>query len=916
MYSKSKHVNRSKYTQLSAIMLLFLSLMLFSTACDDQSTSPMNQQEKAISTEVLQDFVDQKKGQGQEKIPGQYIIIFKDDVKDVPGLAKGLINAHGGELRHTYQHAIKGFSVSKLPPQAIAGLERNPHIDFIEQDYKVTLRTHTTQEDAPWGLDRIDQRDLPLNGLYNYENEGSGVNIYIVDSGINLTHVDFGGRASMGVNYIDDGNDDCRGHGTHVAGIAGGQTWGVAKAANLIGVRWIDCDGNGDRSDALAGIEWITENHVKPAVANLSFGWSLDPDSDDTAIEIAVKNSIAEGIFYAGATDNARIEACGDFPSRIAELMTVARTNNQDRMVANTGFGPCVDIFAPGQGITSAEWTSDTATGVRNGTSMATPHVAGVAALHLNANPSWTPAQVMNRILNDATPGRIGTDTNGIDLPDGTPDLLLFVFEDLRSSVALSASPSPSIFGEEVAFTATVTMNEDESAVTDGSITFISGGTCESPSSTLASDVVLNSSGQAIFKTSTLAAGNYNITACYSNHNDPSEDSITHTVQAATTTTVLTIDPDERQYSDQVTLTAVVTPESINGISPTGNVNFQIQNGASWTTVASKALSGGEASEVVQVTSAAGTATYRAQFSSSNNNFLSSDSNSEELTVTREDALISYSEDNPAAIQVSTEGGGLNAGELLFTIDVQENETTPTMALPGDINNAGLTVTLIPVGPGSDVDLNCTDAVSGTGYDAINRYTCTNTDALEVNAYEVNAVVTGDYYTALPYVDALTIYDPSLGFTTGGGTFDLEGDRVNFGFVMRYNPAGKNVRGNLLLVRHHADGTRSRLKSNALGDLALGTDESVPMGWGSFDGKSVYTTWDVGSEDYISLGNQNFQVYVEDRGNPGIGSDRFWIKGPDEFEMPGTLGSASSNTQIITGGSISVPQPAGKGPKK
>lgn len=915
MNRKSIYKKRSKYMNFSKLIVLIFSVMMLTTACNDQSTSSLNEQEKEMSSTLTHELADQKKSPESKAIPGQYIIIFKDDVRDVPGLAKGLINAHGGELKNTYQHAIKGFSVSKLPPQAVAGLERNPNIDFIEQDFIVPIRSHITQEDAPWGLDRIDQRDLPLNDHYNYDADGSGVNIYIVDTGINLTHNDFGGRASMGVDYIDDGSNDCHGHGTHVAGIAAGETWGVAKAANLIGVRWQDCDGNGSRSNALAGIDWITANHVKPAVANLSFGWSLDPDSEDTGIEIAVKNSISEGVFYAGATDNARIEACGDFPSRISELMTVARTNNQDRMVANTGFGPCVDIFGPGQGITSAEWTSNTATSVKSGTSMATPHVAGVAALHLSANTSWTPAQVMNKMLSDATPNRIGTDTNGADLPDGTPDLLLFVFEDLTSSVALSASPSPSVFGDEVTFTATVTMNEDDSAVSDGSVTFISGGSCESPTTTLEADVGLNSSGQVVFETSLLEAENYSITACYSNHNDPSEDNISHTVQAAPTTTVLTIDPVERQYSDQVTLTAVVTPESINGISPTGNVSFQIQNGAFWSTITTAAISDGEASEVIQVTSPAGTAVYRAHFVSTNSNFANSDSDPEDLTVTREDALISYFEDNPAAVQVSTEGGELNTGELLISIDVQENETTASMALPGYISNAGLSVTLIPVGPGSNIDLDCSGAVSGTGYDAINTYTCTNTGALEVNTYEINAEVTGDYYTAPPYMDALTVYDPSLGFTTGGGTFNLEGDRVNFGFVMRYNPAGKNVSGNLLLIRHHADGTRSRLKSNALGDLALGTDESVPMGWGIFDGKSVYTAWDAGSEEYISLGNQNFHVYVEDRGNPGTGSDRIWINGPGEFEMPGTLGTASSNTQIITGGSISVPQPDGKGPK-
>lgn len=912
---KEQFENRKQFYLHRFIVLLLGSLILLATACSDQSTSPSAESEQSLTVEVPVESADQKENSSVEKIPGQYIIVFKEEVKDVPGVAKGLINAHGGELRHTYQHAIKGFSVSNLPPQALVGLERNPHIDIIEQDFSFSIRSHTSQTEAPWGLDRIDQRDLPLNETYNYENDGSGVNIYIVDTGINLSHDDFGGRASMGIDYIDDDNDDCEGHGTHVAGIAGGEIWGVAKAANLIAVRVADCNGNGFGSNALAGIDWITNNHDKPAVVNMSFGWPVDPDESDTPIETAVKNSIDEGIFYAGATDNRRIEACGDFPSRISESMTVARTNNQDRMVANTGFGPCIDIFAPGQGITSADEDSDTGTDVKSGTSMATPHVVGVAALHMGANPSWTPAQVMTRILDDATENRIGTDTNGNDLPDGTPDKLLFVFEDLTTSTALTSSPNPSIFGDEVDFTASVSMNEDDSDVSDGTVTFITGGTCESPTTTLASDVPLNSSGQAVHSNSSLDAGSYTVTACYSNHNDQSEISTEHIVNPAETVTELTIDPTERQYSDEVTLSAEVSPESINDSNPSGSVDFQIQDGSNWTSVATAPLSGGSASEVIQVTSAAGAATYRAVFSSTNDNFNDSESDPEDLTIIHEDALITYDEDNPAAIEVSTEGGDLNAGELVITVEVQENETTFEMAEPGEIGNADLSVSLIPVGPGSIMDLDCSGTVSGSGYDAINTFSCENMGPLEVNTYEVDVNVTGDYYTAPPHMDALTVYDPSLGFTTAGGTIELEGERVNFGFVMRYNPSGKNIKGNLIVVRHHTDGTKSRLKSNALGSLAVGEDESVPMGWASFDGKSVYTTWDPVSEEYITEGNQEFNVYVEDRGNPGSGIDRFWIKGPGEFEMPGTLGTASSNTEILTGGSISVPQPKGNGKK-
>jgi subtilisin family serine protease len=371
----------------------------------------------------------------RNKIPNRYIVVLEEwavgepgENSNVEGVASELGIVYGGRIDKVFKHALNGFSVEMNANQA-ERLSEDPRVEFVEEDGEVFA--NTTQTGATWGLDRIDQRDRPTDGNYNYTPTGSGVNAYIIDTGIRRTHADFGGRAFVGYDAIGDGqnSNDCNGHGTHVAGTVGGSTYGVAKGVRLYAVRVLNCSGSGSNSGVIAGVDWVKNNHVKPAVANMSLGGGAS-----SALDTAVNNAIAAGVSFAVAAGNDNLDACNYSPARVANAITVGSTTSSDARSSFSNYGTCLDVFAPGSSITSAWYTGDTATNTISGTSMASPHVAGVAALYLQGNTTASPSTVRDAIVNTSSTGKLTS------IGTGSPNRLLY-------SLLSGSAPAPSCSG-------------------------------------------------------------------------------------------------------------------------------------------------------------------------------------------------------------------------------------------------------------------------------------------------------------------------------------------------------------------------------------------------------------------------------------------------------------------------------------
>lgn len=366
----------------------------------------------------------------QEAIINQYIVILKDEISKskVSSLVSELTITHRGTAIHTYKDALKGFAIQLSESDAIA-LSNDPRVDYVAEDGEVHLVG--AQPNPPWGLNRIDQLNLPLDNTYNYFYTGGGTHAYVIDTGINRFQQEFGFRASIAADFVGDGQNgnDCNGHGTHVAGTIGGVTYGAAKEVSIHAVRVLDCNGSGSFSNVIAGIDWITSHHLSPAVANMSLGGPVyDP------LDTAVRNSIASGVTYVVAAGNEDDYATNYSPARVTAALTVGAIDINDTRAYFSNIGGDVDLFAPGVDVLSAWIGSSTATNTISGTSMAAPHVAGVVAQFLQGEPSASPCRVANAIVASSTAGVVQ------DAGSGTPNRLLSNLFSPPSSLAFDTT--------------------------------------------------------------------------------------------------------------------------------------------------------------------------------------------------------------------------------------------------------------------------------------------------------------------------------------------------------------------------------------------------------------------------------------------------------------------------------------------
>ena len=384
-------------------------LAVFAGACAD-ATAPAGPARLAPLLQVSGDVSTQL-------VPNEYIVILRDRTRSDLDAAINSVRANGGTVIARYEDVFRGFA-ARMDANAVRAIRGNLEVLLVQPNGVATISG--TQAPAPsWGLDRIDQRNLPLDNSFTYANDGTGVHEYTIDTGILLTHSDFTGRVGNGFDAITSGGNanDCNGHGTHVTGTAAGTKYGIAKKATVHPVRVLNCSGSGSFAQVIAGMNWVTANRIQPAVANMSLGGGLDVATNMAADSMVRKGNVA----LAVASGNSSANACSSSPASAPLPLTVNATTNTDARASFSNFGSCTDLFAPGVNITSDWIGSNTATNTISGTSMATPHVTGALALYRAANPSATAEQIFVTLLADATPNKVTSPGSG------SPNKLLYI---------------------------------------------------------------------------------------------------------------------------------------------------------------------------------------------------------------------------------------------------------------------------------------------------------------------------------------------------------------------------------------------------------------------------------------------------------------------------------------------------------
>ncbi|MBA3890892.1 MAG: S8 family peptidase [Gemmatimonadaceae bacterium] len=384
---------------------LVVTLTAFALAACSEPSAP---RAAAPAPDVPGPSFDKK----DKEIPGQYIVVFNDDVSDVDDKVAKKLTKSAGKLKHTYKHALKGFA-AELTDAEVAELRADPQVAYVEADQEMSI--DATQSNATWGIDRIDQRSRPLSGTYTYNTTASTVYAYIIDTGILTAHTQFGGRATNVYDAFGGNGQDCNGHGTHVAGTVGGSTYGVAKGVRLRGLRVLNCSGSGSTSGIIAAVDWVRANRTNPAVANMSLGGGYS-----SALNTAVNNLSNSGVFVAVASGNSNANACNYSPASASAATSVNASTSTDAKASFSNYGSCTHIYAPGASITSAWHTSTSATNTISGTSMASPHVAGVAAMYKAVNGNAASSTIRTWLINNSTANVITGNVSG------TPNRLLF----------------------------------------------------------------------------------------------------------------------------------------------------------------------------------------------------------------------------------------------------------------------------------------------------------------------------------------------------------------------------------------------------------------------------------------------------------------------------------------------------------